>query len=177
MACITKLAGGFAYDCDTGITGLVNAIIINKEDIISFTVESGLVTNISLGSGASVYKIDTPKRVLTIADSLKVNEGAPNALSFSASVTLTSVISSDVRTKIINSLLNGSYVIITKEQSEVYRVYGLYYGLSSSTFDRSTADNGGWVTVTLSTPEQVLGEDWLQMTPGGYNTLYTAAVY
>ena len=34
MACISKLANAIAYDCDTGATGLVSAIIINKADIV-----------------------------------------------------------------------------------------------------------------------------------------------
>ena len=40
MACISKLASAIAYDCDTGATGLVSAIIINKADIASFTVDT-----------------------------------------------------------------------------------------------------------------------------------------
>ena len=39
MACISKLAGGFAYDCDTGATGIENAFMVNKEDIASFAFD------------------------------------------------------------------------------------------------------------------------------------------
>ena len=41
MACISKLANAIAYDCDSGATGLVSALIINKADIASFTVTAG----------------------------------------------------------------------------------------------------------------------------------------
>lgn len=180
MACISKLAAGFAYDCDTGATGIENAFIINKEDIASFTVDptaTVIVNAVTLVSGAKAYKIDTPKRTLVVTESLKTNEGAPNALSFSASITITSVGSYAFRGAVLQSLPNGSYVLFTKEPSGTYRVYGLYYGLYSTAYDRSTHDNGNWTTVTLATPEQVIGEDSLQVQQSTYNALYEAAVY
>ena len=166
MACISKLSAGFAYDCDTGATGIENAFIINKEDIASFTVDptaTVIINAVTLVSGAKAYRIDTPKRTLVVTESLKTNEGAPNALSFSASIKSTAVNSYAFRIAVLQSLPNGSYVLFTKESGNTYRVYGLYYGLSSTAYDRSTHDNGNWVTVTLSTPEQVIGEDSLQV--------------
>lgn len=62
MACISKLAGGFAYDCDTGATGIENAFIVNKEDITSFAFDPTatlIVTSVNLKSGAKAFKIDT----------------------------------------------------------------------------------------------------------------------
>lgn len=178
MACISKLSAGFAYDCDTGTTGITNALIINKEDISSATFESSaMVSNLVLVSGTKAYKIDTPKRVLVITESLKTNEGAPNALSFSAAITITAPGNSALDLTVLQSLPNGSFVILTKEANGKHRVYGLYYGLSSSAYDRSTADNGGWVTVTLATPEQFIGEDNISIYSSVYNALYEAAVY
>ena len=180
MACISKLSAGFAYDCDTGATGIENAFIINKEDIASFTVDPTapvIVNAVTLVSGTKAYKIDTPKRTLVVTESLKTNEGAPNALSFSAAITITAVDSYAFRIAVLRSLPNGSYVLFTKEAGNTYRVYGLYYGLSSTAYDRSTHDNGNWVTVTLATPEQVIGEDSLQVQQSTYNALYEAAVY
>lgn len=178
MACISKLAGGFAYDCDTGATGITNALIINKEDISSVSFESAaMVSSLALESDAKAYKIDTPKRVLVITESLKTNEGAPNALSFSATITITDRGSSALDLNVLQSLPNGSFVILTKEANGRYRVYGLYYGLSSSAYDRSTAENGGWITVTLSTPENVIGEDGLAIYSSQYESIYAAAVY
>lgn len=178
MACISKLAAGIAYDCDTGATGIESAIIINKEDVVSFTMEnSTLVSSLTLASGAQAYKVDTPKRVLVITESLKINEGAPNALSFSATITVTMQGSVAVDQNILQALPNGSFVILTKETSGKYRVYGLYYGLSATSYDRSTAENGAWVTVTLSTPEQVIGENGLAIYSTQYKTLYEEAVY
>ena len=180
MACLSKLAGGFAYDCDTGATGIESAFIINKEDIVSFAFDptaTTIVTTVALATGAKAYKIDTPKRALVVTESLKVNEGAPNALSFSASLTITAVNNFSLRTNVLRALPNGSFVLFTKEANATYRVYGLYYGLSATAYDRTTHDNGNWITVTMGTPEQFIGEDSLQVQQSAYNSLYNAAVY
>lgn len=179
MACISKLAGGFAYDCDTGATGIENAFIVNKEDIVSFAFDPkqpSIVTTVTLAKGASAFKIDTPKRTLVVTESLKVNEGAPNALSFSASLTITAANNFTLRTNVLQAMPNGSFVLFTKEVG-TYRVYGLYYGLSATAYDRTTHDNGNWTTVTMGTPEQFIGEDSLQVQKSTYDSLYTAAVY
>lgn len=180
MACITKLAGGFAYDCDTGATGIETALIVNKEDIASFTLDPtalSIVNTLSLVGGAKVFKIDTPKRTLVVTESLKVNEGAPNALSFSASLTITAANNHSLRMNVFQAMPNGSFVLFTKEPNATYRVYGLYYGLSATAYDRTTHDNGGWLTVNMGTPEQFIGEDSLQLSSSTYESLFAAAVY
>lgn len=179
MACISKLAGGFAYDCDTGATGIENAFIVNKEDITSFTFDPSaptIVTTVTLAAGTTAFKIDTPKRTLVVTESLKVNDGAPNALSFSASLTVTAANNFTLRTDVLRAIPNGSFVLFTKE-ADTYRVYGLYYGLSATAYDRTTHDNGSWIAVTMGTPEQFIGEDSLQVQKSTYDSLYTAAVY
>lgn len=180
MACITKLAGGFGYDCDTGATGIENAFIVNKEDIASFTFDPAaatIVSTLTLVAGAKAFKIDTPKRTLVVTESLKTNEGAPNALSFSASLTITAVNNYSLRENVLRAMPNGSFVLFAKEASAIYRVYGLYYGLSATAYDRTTHDNGGWITVNMGTPEQFIGEDSLQVQQSTYLALYDAAVY
>lgn len=181
MACISKLSAGFAYNCDSGATGLLDALIINKEDITGFTYDSINNTHISsigLAPGATAYKIDTPKRTLIATEALKVNENAPNAFAQTVTITVTgnTVAAKNIQ-YIVNSAINGSFVVIVRDTSRIVRVYGLYYGLSVSAVDRSSADNGGWYTVTLSTPEQVIGEDPLTFAPAMYATMYGAAVY
>lgn len=174
MACVSKLASAIAYDCDSGATGLVSALIINKADIASFTADSsGLVSAITLSSGAKAYKIDTVKRTLVMTSALKINESAPNAFSHSASIILTSATGVYGA---ITSFSNGSFVILAKVSgSNAINAYGMYYGLSATAFERSTHANGGWASVTLETPENVIGEDNLFVAGDVYNTLYTAA--
>ena len=178
MACITKLANAIAYDCDSGATGLVSALIINKADIVSFAVSSGALTvdTLNLTSGAKAYKIDTIKRSLVVSEALKINEGAPNAYTHTANITLMGDNSVAWRTTKM-AIANGSFVILAKKQGDTFaRAYGLYYGMSATAADSSSHDNGGWTTITLETPENVIGEDTLNVGATLYDALYAAAV-
>lgn len=178
MACISKLANAIAYDCDTGATGLASAIIINKADIASYVVESGTgtVSGFTLASGAKAYKIDTVKRSLVLSTALKVNEGAPNAYSHSATIVATGILDAKGR-GLMSALTNGSFVIMAKTNTlAAPRIYGLYHGMSATSVEQNSHENGNWVTYTLETPENVIGEDPVAITVEGYDTLYAAAV-
>ena len=178
MACISKLASAITYDCDTGATGLVSALIINKADMASSSVsESGFVSGVTLIPGAKAYKIDTVKRSLVMSVSLKVNEGAPNAYTHTATIVDTGDREGNTGRDRARAFTNGSFVIITKPVRKEYgAVFGFYYGMSATSSDFSTHDNGGWTTVVLSTPENVIGEDSLVMLGTDYDALYSAAV-
>ena len=178
MACISKLANAIAYDCDSGATGLVSALIINKADIASFKVDSrtASVSGITLVSGATPYKIDTVKRSLVVSSALKVNEGAPNAYSHSATMVYTGKLDTPGRNA-MSAFSNGSFVIIAKVPTIASPyVYGLYYGMSATAAEQNSHDNGAWVTYTFETPENVIGEDPLAIAAAEYDALYEAAV-
>lgn len=178
MACISKLASAIAYDCDTGATGLVSALIINKADIASFTVDhrTMLVSGVTLVPGATAYKIDTVKRSLVLSSALKVNEGAPNAYSHSATMIYTGRLDTPGRSA-MSAFSNGSFVIMAKVPTIASPyVYGLYYGMSATAVEQNSHDNGAWVTYTFETPENVIGEDSLAIAANEYDTLYVAAV-
>lgn len=178
MACITKLANAITYDCDTGATGLVSAIIINKADIASFNVDSsGAVTTLTLASGASAYKIDAVKRSIVLSSTLKVNDGAPNAYTHSANLTIMSNITGGAYSGISRAISNGSFVILARPVATNHAIArGLYYGMSATASDQSSHENGSWSTVTIETPENVIGEDNLIMPQNVYDPLYAAAV-
>ena len=179
MACISKLASAIAYDCDSGATGLVSAIIINKADIASYGLANNVaVQNLTLASGTSAYKVDTVKRSTTVSVALKVNDGAPNAYSHTVTLTIMLDRGRPGYVTLMNALSNGSFVIMAKHGVSDMQcaVYGLYYGLSATSIERSSHDNGGWATVTLETPENVIGEDNLYIADADYNALYAAAV-
>lgn len=178
MACISKLASAIAYDCDSGSTGLVSALIINKADIANYAVASGdmTVSGVTLVPGAKAYKIDTVKRSLVLSSSLKVNEGAPNAYSHSATLVYTGTLDSLAR-EIMSAFTNGSFVIMAKTVTPAApRVLGLYYGLSATAIDNNSHENGNWTTFTLETPENVIGEDFTSISTADYDALYAAAV-
>ena len=178
MACISKLTSAIAYDCDSGATGLVSAIIINKADIASFTVDAtGAVSVLTLATGAKAYKIDTVKRSLVLSTALKVNEGAPNAFTHTATLTDMTRATSKIYFDISSAMSNGSFVIIARPVGGTQAVVnGLYYGMAATAFDRNSHDNGAWSTITLETPENVIGEDNLSMATSVYEALYAAAV-
>lgn len=178
MACISKLANAITYDCDSGATGLVSAVIINKEDIASFTVTAGgTVTGLTLVPGAKAYKISTVKRSLVLSTALKVNDGTPNAFTHTATITDMSPATSGAHFNIGNAMSNGSFVIISRPVGgTTATVSGLYYGMHATAFDRSSHDNGAWSTITLETQENVIGEDNLSMGSADYNALFGAAV-
>lgn len=183
MACITQLASAITYNCDSGATGFLSALIINKRDVASFTVNTadGVVSALTLVPGAKAYKIDTVKRSLVVSESIKINEGAPNAMSHQATIVYTELRPGKTATGVISAVTNGSFVILTNpivysRGSNTPSVWGLYYGLSTTSIERSSHDNGGWATVTMGTPENVIGEDTLTMPQAEYDALYAAAV-
>lgn len=178
MACISKLASAIAYDCDSGMTGLASALIINKADISSFFVEGSTLTvsGVTLVPGAKAYKIDTVKRSLVLSTALRVNDGAPNAHSHSATMVYTGILDASARA-VMAALTNGSFVIVAKTATlAAPRIYGLYYGLSATAIDNNSHENGNWTTITLETPENVIGEDSVSMAVADYDALYNAAV-
>lgn len=178
MACITKLANAITYDCDSGATGLVSAIIINKADIASYTLDTNVrVTGLTLAAGAKAYKVDTVKRSTTVSTALKTNDGAPNAYKHSVTLTIMGSIGSVDYAKLLGALTNGSFVVLAKHagSSQNCAVYGMYYGMGAVSVDRSSHDNGGWVTATLETPENVIGEDNLCIGDSEYDGLYKTA--
>ena len=185
MACLSKIQSAITYDCDSGNVGLLSALLINKEDIASFAFSEGstsFVNSITLKEGAKAYKIDTVKKSLVITESLKVNEGAPNAFTHSVTITVTAAQNSTLYRDLINPSANGSFVVLALglqapgQTGSPVRVYGLYYGMSATAIDRSSHENGGWFTITMSTPERVIGEDTLSLMSSTYSTLYDAAV-
>ena len=187
MACLSKIQSAITYDCDGGNTGLLSALLINKEDIATIVFDStnpALVTSITLKDGATAYKIDTPKRTLVVTEALKVNEGAPNAYTHTATVVVTGAVASALFRDLINPVANGSFVILTKALRSISattvgdaaRPFGLYYGMSATAVDRSSHDNGAWYTITMATPERYIGEEALILSAATYDTLYTAAV-
>jgi hypothetical protein len=139
-------------------------------------VSTMVVSGLELVSGAKAYRIDTVKRSLVLSTALKVNDGAPNANTHSASIVFTDTVDVAWR-QVMQSFVNGSFVIIAKPTDGMFpRIYGLYYGLSATAIDNNSHENGNWTTFTLETPENVIGEDSVAIAVADYDALYTAAV-
>lgn len=171
MACISKIGWAIEYDCQNGYASIDSALIINRADIESFeTIDFG-VTAINMRVGATAFKVDTVKKSVTAVETLRVNEGAPNA--FHQEVKLT--VYDKVNTILANALSNADAVVLYKTGSS-YRAAGMRYGLKATASEYDAHNNGGWTTFTLSTPDNVVGESKLSVSATVYNNLYSTAM-
>lgn len=175
MACISKIASAISFDCDNGFVGFTSALIINKSDITSYAVaaSNGSVTSVTLAEGATAYKVDTVKKSLTAGYTLKQNENAPNGLTHTATIT---VFNKTLEGRaLVNALTNASVVLMTLAPDGLCRVWGLFYGMTSTAIEHNSHENGGYVTATVATPEKTLGEMHLAVSRSVYDNLYAEA--
>ena len=170
MACIKKLASALAFDCDSGSIGFRDAFFVNVSDISSFSVGSG--NSVTMALSGSAYKIDTVKKSMTVSETLKVNENAPNAFTHEAIINVFTKGDREIQ----NAMRNAMVSIVARGNDGAIRVYGLYYGMKASASAENSHENGGWAQFTLATPEGVVGEDSLTMSNAAYEALYNAAV-
>lgn len=171
MACISKIGKAIEYDCQNGYASIDSALIINRADIQTSTVANFVVTALTLKAGATAFKVDTVKKSVTAVETLRVNEGAPNA--FHQEIKLTVYDKED--TVLANALSNADAVVLYKTGSS-YRATGMRYGLKATASEYDAHNNGGWTTFTLSTPDNVVGENKLSVSASVYNNLYSTAM-
>ena len=156
MACLQKISSAIDYDCANGFVGFSQVAMINKADIESFTVDaSGVVTAVSVRN-AAVYGVASQKKGFSVSETVRANDGAPNAYAHEVTVT----VYEKENPLLFNQLANGDVVFIAK-RAKYCRIYGLYYGLQPTASSMNSNENGGWATFTFTTPEGVLGEDYL----------------
>lgn len=171
MACLQKISNAIDYDCSNGFVGFSQVAMINKEDIQSFTADaSKTVTALDIGSGVP-YGVASQKKGFSVSETVRVNEGAPNAYVHEVTVT----VYEKENPILFNQLANGNVVFIAK-RSKYCRIYGLYYGLQPTASSMNSNENGGWATFTFTTPEGVLGEDYLTVKDTVYTAIFSAVV-
>lgn len=171
MACLSKISSAINYDCGNGFVGFSRAAIINKDDISAMTVKNGVVTVLTLASHSNAYRITTQKKAFSVVETARVNENAPNAFSHEATIT----VFEKENPALFNQLINGNVVIIANHLG-YYRLFGAYYGMRTSASNMSSSENGGWATFTLSTPEGVIGEDYLTVDTAAGDAILSEAV-
>lgn len=173
MGCLSKLNKAILVDCDGGATGVAEMLLINFSDISTKSVAGGLAT-ITLAAGAKAVLVESNKKGVNATEEIKTNDNAPTALTQAVTFTL---YQSDVNgTQIVNQILNGTFLALVKSKAGRTRVYGINYGLSMSAFSEDLNANGGFTVITLSTPENVIGEARLSFADASYNTLRAAAI-
>ena len=171
MACLQKISSAIDYDCANGFVGFSQVAMINKADIQSFVVgTSKVVTALNIGSSVP-YGVASQKKGFSVSETVRVNDGAPNAYVHEVTVT----VYEKENPLLFNQLANGDVVFIAK-RSKYCRIYGLFYGLQPTASSMNSNENGGWATFTFTTPEGVLGEDYLTVKDTVYTSIFSAVV-
>ena len=173
MGCLNKLDRAILVDCDGGATGVAEMLLINFADISSKSVSNSVAT-ITLAAGAKAVLVESNKKGVNATEEIKTNDNAPTALT--QAVTFTVYQGNADGTRIVNQILNGTFLALVKTKAGQFRVYGYNYGLSMSAFSEDLNANGGFTTITLSTSENVIGETRLSFADASYNTLRAAAI-
>ena len=171
MACLQKISSAIDYDCANGFVGFSQVAMINKADIQSFVADaSKAVTALNIGSGVP-YGVASQKKGFSVSETVRVNDGAPNAYVHEVTVT----VYEKENPLLFNQLANGDVVFIAK-RAKYCRIYGLFYGLQPTASSMNSNENGGWATFTFTTPEGVLGEDYLTVKDTVYTAIFNAVV-
>lgn len=156
MACI-KLNKAIVFGCTGGSVGLAGLYLVNKADLASFVVGSDVVLNsITLVSGAKAIPVDCYKNGAKMADALRTLDGAAG---MEQTVTLTVYDKTSDGMAIQEALLSGNFVAFAKlKDGGSIKVAGLYAGLETASMDGDSSAAGGFVTVTLKTPDNSRGD-------------------
>lgn len=173
MGCLNKLNKAILVDCDGGATGVAEMLLINFADIASKSIANGMAT-ITLAASAKAVLVESNKKGVNATEEIKQNDNAPTALT--QAVTFTMYQGNAYGAIIVNQILNGTFLALVKTKTGKHRVYGCNYGLSMSAFSEDLNANGGFTTITLSTPENVIGETRALFADASYNTLRAAAI-
>lgn len=173
MGCLSKLNKAILVDCDGGATGVAEMLLINFADTASKSIADGIAA-ITLAASAKAVLVESNKKGVNATEEIKTNDNAPTALTQAVTFTL---YQGDVNgTAIVNQILNGTFLALVKTKAGRLRVYGYNYGLSATAISEDMNANGGFTTITLSTPENVIGEARLSFADASYNTLRAAAI-
>jgi hypothetical protein len=173
MGCISNITGAIAYDCLGGAVGIADLLLINYSDVQSVAINQGEAT-ITLIGGARPVKVASIRKGANATEAVRSNENAPNALE--QTVNFTVYKKTKVEADFVNTIINSRLVAVAKMvENGVYRIFGPNYGLEVSALEESANENGGFTAITLSTPENVLGEPRAVITESTWNTLVAKA--
>lgn len=174
MGCLNKLDKAILADCDGGATGVAEMLLINFADIASKSVAASSVATITLATGAKAVLVESNKKGVNATEEIKTNDNAPTALA--QAVTFTLYQGDENGARIVNQILNGTFLALVKTKAGKHRVYGYNYGLNPTAISEDLNANGGFTTITISTSENVIGETRLSFADANYNTLRAAAI-
>lgn len=173
MGCISNITGAITYDCLGGAVGIADLLLINYSNVQSVAINAGEAT-ITLVGGAKPVRVASIRKGANATEAVRSNENAPNALE--QTVNFTVYKKTKVEADFVNTIINSRLVAVAKMvENGVYRIFGPNYGLEVSALEESANENGGFTAITLSTPENVLGEPRAVITESTWNTLVAKA--
>lgn len=173
MGCISNITGAITYDCLGGAVGIADLLLINYSDVQSVAINQGEAT-IALVVSAKPVRVASIRKGANATEAVRSNENAPNALE--QTVNFTVYKKTKVEADFVNTIINSRLVAVAKMvENGVYRIFGPNYGLEVSALEESANENGGFTAITLSTPENVLGEPRAVITESTWNTLVAKA--
>lgn len=173
MGCISNITGAITYDCLGGAVGIADLLLINYSDVQSVAINEGEAT-IALPASAKPVRVAAIRKGANATEAVRSNENAPNALE--QTVNFTVYKKTKVEADFVNKIINSRLVAVAKMvENGVYRIFGPNYGLEVSALEESANENGGFTAITLSTPENVLGEPRAVITESTWNTLVAKA--
>lgn len=176
MGCLSKLNKAILVDCEGGATGIAEMLLINFADISAKSSTSAGTATITLASGAKAVLVESNKKGVNATEEIKQNDNAPTALTQSVTFTVYNTGKNSIGAQIVNQIMNGTFVAIASMKTGAKRLYGLNYGLVLSALSEDANANGGYTTITLSTPESVIGEIRCNYSDAGYDTLRANAI-
>lgn len=175
MGCLNKLTKAILVDCDGGATGVAEMLLINFADIATKSVADGVAT-ITLTDNAKAVLVESNKKGVNATEEVKQNDNAPTALTQAVTFTLYQTGNNAEGAQIVSQILNGTFLALVATKAGAKRVYGLNYGLTMSALTEDLNANGGFTTITLSTPENVIGETRVNIAGTSYNAFRAAAI-
>ena len=167
MGCISNIAGAITYDCLGGAVGIADLLLINYSDVQSVAINKAEAT-VTLTSTGKPVRVASIRKGANATEAVRSNENAPNALE--QSVNFTVYKKSKVEADFVNTIINSRLVAVAKMVEN-----GCNHGLEVSALEESANENGGFTTITISTPENVLGEARATITESTWNTLIAKA--
>lgn len=173
MGCLSRLNKAILVDCDGGAAGVSEMLLINMADIATKSVVNSVAV-ITLAGKAKAVLVESNKKGVNATEEIKQNDNAPTALT--QAVTFTVYRGGTTGAQLVNQILNGTFIALVKTKSGQYRAYGVNYGLTMSAFTEDLNANGGFTTITISTPENVIGEPRMDFSASTYATLRAAAI-
>lgn len=173
MGCISNITGAITYDCLGGAVGIADLLLINYSDVQSVAINAGEAA-ITLVVSAKPVRVASIRKGANATEAVRSNENAPNALE--QTVNFTVYKKTKVEADFVNTIINSRLVAVAKMvENGIYRIFGPNYGLEVSALEESANENGGFTAITLSTPENVLGEPRAVISESTWNTLVAKA--